>query len=156
MEDTIMNRRLFLKRTLASALAAIFAPALLRPSRVLAAWPQEAFLKQDATLAWRALAGNTEAQMSPRVMLDTPANVGSGALVRVGVATDLDDVQGITLISEPNPFPLVANFRLSPRVRGPIVMRIRMGGSGNVVAIVSAGGRYFRAQNTVQVAAGGC
>jgi sulfur-oxidizing protein SoxY len=151
-----MNRRHFLKHTFTAALAAGLVPALLRPSRVLAAWPRQAFMTQDATLAWHALAGNTEAQLSSRVMLDTPASVGSGTLVRVGIATDLDDVRGITLISEPNPFPLVANFRLSPRVRGPIVTRIRMGGSGNVVAIVSAGGRYFRAQNTVQVAAGGC
>jgi sulfur-oxidizing protein SoxY len=151
-----MNRRHFLKHTLTAALAAGLVPSLLRPSRVLGAWPREAFMTQDAALAWRTLAGNTEAELSPRVMLDTPARVGSGALVRVGVATDLDDVQGITLISEPNPFPLVASFRLSPRVHGPIVTRIRMGGSGNVVAIVSAGGRYFRAQNAVQVAAGGC
>jgi sulfur-oxidizing protein SoxY len=151
-----MNRRHFLKDTFVAALAAGLAPAMLMPPRVLAAWPRQAFLAQNAETALRTLLGGTGIQVSTAVILDAPPRADNGALVPITIATDLEGAESITLVSEPNPFPLVANFRLTPRVHGPFVTRIRMGGSGDVVAIVGSGGRYYSAQRTVQVVAGGC
>lgn len=151
-----MNRRLFLRNTFLAALAAGLAPGLLIPVRALGAWPQQAFLSEDAETAVRAVVGNAQILPSPAITLEAPDNAENGALVRISIDTDFQDAETLTLISEPNPFPLVANFRLTPRLRGPIVTRIRMGGSGDVVAIVAQGGRYYSARRPVRVALGGC
>jgi sulfur-oxidizing protein SoxY len=151
-----MNRRLFLRNTFLAALAAGLAPGLLIPVRALGAWPQQAFLSEDAETAVRAVLGDAQIQPSAAIMLEAPQNAENGALVRISIETDLEDAETLTLISEPNPFPLIARFHLTPRLRGPIVTRIRMGGSGDVVAIVGQGGRYYSARRPVRVAVGGC
>jgi sulfur-oxidizing protein SoxY len=155
MEDEAMKRRFFLKGTLGGA-AALATPWLLIPVRVLGAWPQQAFLGGDVDAALRALIGNVEIMPDERITLSAPDLAENGAVVRVGVAIDVPGADSVILVSEPNPFPLIANFHLTPKLRGTITTRIRMGGSGDLVAIVQAGGRYYGARQHVRVAAGGC
>jgi sulfur-oxidizing protein SoxY len=150
-----MKRRWLLKGTLGVA-AALTAPWLLTPMRVWGAWPQQAFLAGDVNAALGALIGHVEVMPDERIALSAPDFAENGAVVRVGVATDVPGADSVILVSEPNPFPLIANFHLTPRLRGTITTRIRMGGSGDLVAIVRAGGRYYGARQHVRVAAGGC
>jgi sulfur-oxidizing protein SoxY len=155
MEEEPMKRRGFLKGTL-GATAALTAPWLLTPVSVWGAWPQQAFLSGDVNAALRALVGDVEIVPDGRVTLDAPDLAENGAVVRVGIGISLPGAESVILVSEPNPFPLIAHFHLTPRSRGTINTRIRMGGSGDVFAIVRAGGRYYGARRHVQVAAGGC
>jgi sulfur-oxidizing protein SoxY len=150
-----MKRRWFLKGTLGAA-AALTVPWLMTPLRVWGTWPQQAFLSGDVNAALSALIGPVEIKPDQRVVLSAPDFAENGAVVRVGVATDIPGADSVILVSEPNPFPLIANFHLTPRSRGTINTRIRMGGDGDVVAIVRAGGRYYGARQHVRVAAGGC
>ncbi|MCA1790180.1 MAG: thiosulfate oxidation carrier protein SoxY [Thioalkalivibrio sp.] len=150
-----MKRRWFLKGTLATTVA-LAAPWLLIPMRVLGAWPQQAFLAEDVDVALVALIGNVEILPDERTVLSTPDFAENGAMVPVGVATDVPGADSVILVSEPNPFPLIANFHLKPRLRGTITTRIRMGGSGDLVAIIRAGGRYYGTRQHVRVATGGC
>lgn len=150
-----MKRRHFLKGSLGVA-AALTAPGLLAPVAVWSAWPQQAFLSGEVNAALGALIGPVEIIPDPRVTLDVPDFAENGAVVRVVLGTRLQGADSFILVSEPNPFPLIAHFHLTPRSRGPITTRIRMGGSGDVIAIVRAGGRYYGARRHVRVAAGGC
>jgi sulfur-oxidizing protein SoxY len=155
MEDELMKRRHFLTGTLGFAWA-LTATWLLAPVRVWGAWTQQAFLSRDVNAALDALIGRVEIVPDQRVTLDVPDLAENGAMVPVVLGTSLQGADSLILVSEPNPFPLIAHFYLTPRLRSTITTRIRMGGSGDVVAIVRAGGRYYGARRHVRVAAGGC
>ena len=83
-------------------------PWLLTPSTVRGDWPRQAFLSQDAGTALRALIGNAQILWNDAVALDVPEFSENGAVVRVGVSTGLSGADSIILISEPNPFPMIA------------------------------------------------
>ena len=55
-----------------------------------------------------------------------------------------------------NPNPLCASFNLDPSLEPEISVRIRMGKTSNVVAIVKAGGKTYQASQEVKVTIGGC
>ena len=150
-----MKRRHFLTGTLGFAWA-LTVPWLLAPARVWGGWTQQAFLSRDVNAALDALIGRVDIVPDQRVTLDVPDLAENGVMVPVVLCTSLQGADSLILLSEPNPFPLIAHFKLTPRLRGTITTRIRMGGSGDVVVIVRAGGHYYGARRHVRVAAGGC
>ncbi len=151
-----MQRRLFLRGSLAAGAAGVAASAgLLTPSAVLAAWPKAAFESKKAEDAIKAIGGGAPTE-SADIKIKAPDIAENGAVVPVTISTDMADVESISLVAEANPLPLVSSTMLGEGALPYIASRIKMGKTGNVVAVVKAGGKLYSAKKQVKVTIGGC
>ena len=84
-----------------------------------------------------------------RVAVDLPLLAENGHSVPLTVTvdspmTDVDHVRNVYLLSEKNPRPLIARFRLAARAgRAQIITRIRLAGSQRVVAVAEMSDQSF-------------
>ena len=154
---TNMKRRLFLKGTVAagSAGAAVVA-GLVTPQAVLAEWNEAAFKAKSIEESMQALMGAAAAEDSADIAIKAPDIAENGAVVPVSVTTTIDGVDTIAIMASENPVPLVASFALGAGAMSPVGTRIKMGKTGNVVALVKAGDKVYKAQKEVKVTIGGC
>ena len=151
-----MNRRTLLKRTLAVSAVSVAASAgLLAPGQVLAAYPKAAFEAKDSASALSAVAGSGSYEHSDDIKIKAPDIAENGSVVPVTVSSGLSDIESITLFSESNGSPLVASFNLNGS-QAYISTRIKMGKTGNVLAVVKSGGKLFANKKEVKVTIGGC
>ena len=152
-----IRRRTFLKGTLAgSAIGAAVGAGLLTPRAVLAAWPKNAFEAKNVGDALSALHGSSNAADSGDIKIKAPDIAENGAVVPITIDTSLGNVESISVIAEKNPVPLVASYDMGPSAEGYVSMRIKMGKTSDVVAVVKSGGKLFRAAKEVKVTIGGC
>jgi sulfur-oxidizing protein SoxY len=149
-----MQRRKFVQGALAGS--ALVSAASLLPQSVLAEWPKAAFEAKDVNSALDALVGSSDATDSGDIAIKAPEIAENGAVVPVQVTTSLPDIESISIIADQNPVPLVASFKLSKNSVGYVSTRIKMGKTGNVVAVVKAGGKLYQAKQEVKVTIGGC
>lgn len=146
-------------RAFAGAVAArLLAPiSLLAPSFAFAAWPKAAFDATSSTDVLEQLYKGRTPQLSDAVQLTAPDIAENGSVVPVTVSTSLKGVKTITLIAEENPRALVAQHTLSSRVSVPLSVRMRLGKTQNVVALVETDdGKLHKAAKQVKVTLGGC
>lgn len=154
---TDIQRRILLKGTLATSVLGVAAGAgLLTPGSVLAAWPKEAFAAKEIPTALNALLGADSAEESGKIKIKAPDIAENGAVVPVTVSSDLSNIESISIMAVNNPVPLIASFNLTADSVGFVSTRIKMGKSGDVVAVVKAGGKLYRAAKEVKVTIGGC
>ena len=125
------------------------------PRWLFAARPDAAFDAKDADAA---IGGAFEGPVteSDQITLKIPDIAENGAVVPVTVSTDLADVEAIAVVVENNPTPLAAMFELSALSVPEISVRIKMGESSPVRALVKAGGKLYSASKEVKVTIGGC
>ncbi len=151
-----MNRRTLLKRSLAVSAVGIAASAgLLAPGQVLAAYPKTAFQAKDSAAALNDALGSSDASESGDIKIKAPDIAENGAVVPVTVSTDLSGVESITLLADANATPLLASFDLS-NAEAYVSTRIKMGKTGNVIAVVKSAGKLYSAKKEVKVTIGGC
>lgn len=151
-----MNRRTLLKRSLAvSAIGVAASAGLLAPGRLLAAYPQQAFAAKDNAAALKDMLGSSDASDSADIKIKAPDIAENGAVVPVTVSTDMTGVESITLLADSNATPLLGSFELS-NAEAFVSTRIKMGKTGNVVAVVKSGGKLYSAKKEVKVTIGGC
>ena len=157
MEKITDSRRIFLQGSLAAgSLGVAVAAGLLTPTRVLAAWNSDAFTAKNLDAAMKALTGMEGASDSGDIKIKAPDIAENGAVVPVTVSTSIENVQSISIVAINNPSPLVASFEPGSRAEGFVATRIKMGKSGDVIAVVQANGKLFRAAKEVKVTIGGC
>lgn len=151
------QRRQILKGAGAAAFVAVAAGAgLLKPGAVYAAgWNKAAFDAKDAATAL-AGAGATGAANSDKVVVDAPNIAENGSRVPVKITSNLPNTTRILLLAEANTTPLLADFNLSNGAAGFISTSIKLGKTGNVRAVVMAGGKAYTAAKEVKVTIGGC
>jgi len=153
---TDLKRRILLKGTLASgALGVAVGAGLLTPGQVLAAWPKDAFQAKDIPGALGALMGADSAEESGEINIKAPDIAENGAVVPVTVSTTLA-AESIAIMAANNPVPLIASFNMTDLSEGFVSCRIKMGKSGDVIAVVKSGGKLYRAGKEVKVTIGGC
>jgi sulfur-oxidizing protein SoxY len=151
-----MKRRLFLKGTLASSAVAVAAGAgLLAPAQVIGAWNKGAFESKSIPDALQALLGSSAHESSDKVEITAPDIAENGAVVPVTIKTSLP-AETISLLTEKNASPLTASFVLAAAADKDVSVRIKMGQTSNLVAVVKAGGKYYSATKEVKVTVGGC
>ena len=151
-----MNRRTLLKRTLAVGAVTVAASAgILTPGRVLAAYPKAAFEAKDASGVLTNLYGSDDYSNSDTVKIKAPDIAENGSVVPVAVTANVDGVESITLLSEANNSPLVGSFKLHGS-EAYVSTRIKMGKTGNVIAVVKANGQMMASSKEVKVTIGGC
>jgi len=154
---TVMNRRTFLKGTVAGSVLAVAASAgLLTPTRVLAAaWPAAAFDAKSVDDALKSLYGTSAAADSKAITIKAPIQAENGAVVPIAVSTSLANVEAIAIMVAGNNQPLVANVNLNGAV-GYFSARMKMGKTSDVKVIVKSGGKLHMATQQIKVTVGGC
>jgi len=151
-----MNRRTLLKRTLAVGAVGVAASAgLLTPVQVLAAYPKAAFEAKDTAGALTNAVGSGSFENSDDIKIKAPDIAENGSVVPVTVETGMGNVESITLLADANNSPLVASFMMHSS-EPYISTRIKMGKTGNVVAVVKSGGKLYANKKEVKVTIGGC
>jgi sulfur-oxidizing protein SoxY len=131
------------------------AAVLAVPRWLFAARPDAAFDAADADTAVSDLFDGPVTE-SDQITLKIPDIAENGAVVPVTVSTSLTDVEAISVVVDNNPTPLAALFELSPQSVPEVSVRIKMGESSAVRAVVKAGGKLYSTSKEVKVTIGGC
>ncbi len=156
-KDVCSSRRLFLKSTLSStAITLAVSSGLLFPMQAFASWNEVAFTAKNLQTAIKSVLGSDLSQASNKISIKTPDVVENGAIVPVTVSSTLKEVSTITLFSEQNNAPLVAQFELDKDCNAYISTRIKMSQTSNVIAIITASGKNYSTRKKVKVTIGGC
>lgn len=151
------KRRVLLQGAMAAgSLGMVLGAGLLVPRRVLAAWPEAAYKEKELPGALKVLLGSDAAEESGDIKIKAPDIAENGAVVPITVSTGMSDIESITVLAPNNPVPLIANFNLGEGATGFVSTRIKMGKSGDVVAVVKSGGKLYSSKKSVKVTIGGC
>jgi sulfur-oxidizing protein SoxY len=152
------SRRNFLKASLAMGTVAVAAGAgLLVPGRVLAAgWPEKAFSASSVQDSLKALEGTATTTASVDIKVDAPDIAENGAVVSVGVETNLANAETISVLIPNNATPLAASYILGKDTDGFVSLRVKMRKTSDVVAVVKSNGKLYSAKKAVKVTLGGC
>ena len=151
------TRRVLLKGSMAvGALGVAVGAGLLTPRAVLAAWPEAAFNAKTVPEALKALTGSDAPAASTDINIKAPDIAENGAVVPITVTTSIQDVESISVIAANNPVPLVASYNLGEGAEGFVSTRIKMGKSGDVIAVVKSGSKLYSTNKGVKVTIGGC
>lgn len=150
-------RRSFLKFSMtAGAWSALVAAGLLKTGHAIAAaWNKSGFEAKAVAEAMKSL-GASGATESRDIVITAPDIAENGAVVPIEVTSRIPNTQSISIIAEKNPFPLAATLDFAHGADPYAYVRIKMGQTSNVRAVVQAGGKFFTAAKEVKITIGGC
>ena len=134
------------------ALAAI---GLMPATASAQAFDQAAFQAKSIADAMKALGAGAPAE-SKDITIVSPDIAENGAVVPVGIRSNLPRTEFMALLVDKNPNALAGAYRLLEGAEPDVSMRIKMGQSSDVVAIVRADGKYYMARKEIKVTLGGC
>lgn len=155
--NTDMKRRVFLQGSLAAGTVGVAVGAgLLAPQAVVAAWPEKAFKAENVADATKAALGAAEATESADITIKAPDIAENGAVVPITIKTSIPNVESISLMASSNGQPLAGMFVLGDGAVADVSTRIKMGKTGDVIALVKADGKLYSNQKNVKVTIGGC
>ena len=152
------GRRAALKQGGGATLLALFAAAGWLRSEVARAqaWNKAAFDSHNMAETMQALGGGEPAQSKDIVFFQTPDIAENGAVVPVGISSNIPKTDSIAILIEKNPNMLAATFDIPAGTDPTISTRVKMGQSSNIYALVKADGKYYVAAKEVKVTLGGC
>lgn len=105
--------------------------------------------------AFQAMGGLAPAE-SALINLDVPETAENGATVPVIVESKLPNTEQISILVDKNPTSLAENWTMPVGTEGYISTRIKMAQTSTIIALVKAGGKYYKVAKEVKVTAGGC
>jgi sulfur-oxidizing protein SoxY len=146
-------RRYFLAASGAGVLAAT---GLMRAAGAHAAtWNKQGFEAKAYNDALKGI-GATNMTESTSIVITAPDIAENGAVVPVAITSKIPNTQSISIIAEKNPFPLAATFDFTNALEPYASVRLKMGQTSHVRAVVKAGDRFYTASKEVKVTVGGC
>jgi sulfur-oxidizing protein SoxY len=151
MKDT---RRRFL--AVASGAGALALAGFLKPGRADAATWNKAGFESKALADTLKNLGAANAAESRDIAITAPDIAENGAVVPIAVTSKIPNTQSISIVAEKNPFPLAATFDVSNGAEPYASVRIKLGQTSHVRAVVKADGRFYTASKEVKVTVGGC
>ena len=119
-------------------------------------WNKAAFDTHNLAETMKALGGADPAPSKDIIFFQTPDIAENGAVVPVGITSNIPKTESIAILIEKNPNMLAASFEIPAGTAPTISTRVKMGQSSNVVALVKADGKYYVASKEVKVTLGGC
>ncbi|RIK95937.1 MAG: thiosulfate oxidation carrier protein SoxY [Burkholderiales bacterium] len=135
---------------------ALLSLGLLRPGSAAAqAFDEKLFHVSGVSDTLKAL-GAAGAAESKDVVIVSPDIAENGAVVPVGVKSNLPKTESIALLVDKNPNALAGAYDILEGSQPEVSMRIKMGQSSDVVALVKADGKYYMAKKEIKVTLGGC
>ncbi|MEZ5648990.1 MAG: thiosulfate oxidation carrier protein SoxY [Burkholderiaceae bacterium] len=135
--------------------AALVAAGMLKPGTAEASEFEAAFKSKGVKGGLEAF-GAAGAEKSDKVQLIAPDIAENGAVVPMGIASDLPNTEMMALLIEKNPNSLAGAYEVLPGMLPEVTMRVKMGQSSDVVALVKADGKFYMASKEVKVTLGGC
>jgi sulfur-oxidizing protein SoxY len=123
--------------------------------QAFAAWNQAGFQSKGVSDVLKSL-GATNLTESRDIVITAPDIAENGAVVPIAVTSRIPNTESISIIAEKNPFPLAATMNVSGGAEPYTSVRLKMGQTSDVRAVVKAGGRYYTAVKEVKVTVGGC
>jgi sulfur-oxidizing protein SoxY len=121
-----------------------------------AGWNKAAFETSSMDATMKALGGSAPAQSKDITFVQTPDIAENGAVVPVGVTSNIPKTESIAILVEKNPNMLAAVFDVPAGTDPSVSTRIKMGQSSNVYALVKADGKFYVASKEIKVTLGGC
>ena len=121
-----------------------------------AEWNKAAFETNSMDATLKALGGGTPAQSKDIAFFQTPDIAENGAVVPIGITSNIPKTESIAILVEKNPNMLAAVFDVPAGTDPSLSTRIKMGQSSNVYALVKADGKYYVASKEIKVTLGGC
>ena len=135
----------------------LVAAGWLKPGDAAAdAWNKSAFETKSLDDTMKALGGGTPAASKDIAFFSTPDIAENGAVVPIGITSNVPKTESIAILVEKNPNMLAAVFDIPAGTEPSISTRVKMGQSSNIYALVKADGKYFVAAKDVKVTIGGC
>ena len=114
-----------------------------------------AFQAKTVADALKALGAGAPAE-SNEIEIESPDIAENGAVVPVGIKSGLPKTEFMALLIDKNPFALTGAYDILPGAEAEVNMRVKMGQSSDVYAIVRADGKYYMAKKEIKVTLGGC
>lgn len=151
MQSTPINRRQALQ---ASTVAVLLSADLITPAQAQTV-NKTTF---DAKTLKDAMAGlgGTPTDGAAQIVISASDIAENGAVVPVGVTSNIPGTTDIYILVEKNPFPLSASFSIPAGTEPNVQTRVKMGQSSNIHAVVKANGKLYAAVKETKVTLGGC
>ena len=147
----------------ATLLALLGAAGWLRPELASAqsqaqglAWNKAAFETHSMAETMQALGGGEPVQSKDIAFFQTPDIAENGAVVPIGITSNIPKTESIAILIEKNPNMLAAVFDIPAGTEPSVTTRVKMGQTSNIYALVKADGKYYVAAKDVKVTLGGC
>ncbi len=152
------SRREFIKQIFSIAASSLtITSGLIKSSLAYAQWPKENYSPRTYQQTLRFLFKDAEFIPSKKIKLGRLPHVAeNGAVVPISVTCSHENVNKIYILVENNPFPLSAEFFLSPAVKPRVAARLKMAKSSKVIVIVEAEDKLYHISKWVKVIEGGC
>ena len=116
----------------------------------------KAFEAEEIEDVYRELFGNLPIVESADIMLKIPEIAENGAVVPVSISTEIPGVETIYVLIDENPNPLSASFQIGPMSPPELSVRVKMGRSSMVRAMVKTADTVYTTGQEVKVTIGGC
>jgi sulfur-oxidizing protein SoxY len=116
----------------------------------------KAFEAEDIDVVYRELFGDMPIVDSQDIKLKIPDIAENGAVVPVSISTSIPGVEAIYVVIDKNPNPLSASFQLSSSSPADISVRVKMGKSSMVRALIKTSDTVYMRGQEVKVTIGGC
>lgn len=136
-------------------LSALMAVGMISPQQAQAAVGRGAFDAKTLDEAYKAI-GVTAPTASDQVLINASDIAENGAVVPIGIKSNLPNTEMVALLIERNPNPLSASYTMTDMSIPDITMRVKMGQTSNVVALVKADGKFYTANKEIKITLGGC
>jgi sulfur-oxidizing protein SoxY len=151
-----MNRREVLKVGGGAAVySALASMGFFAANPAMAAWNKAAFETKSIADTLKVL-GVSGTANSADVVITSPDIAENGAVVPVGVASKIAKTEMIAVMVEKNPSMMAGMYEFGPNADADISMRVKMGQSSDVYALVKADGKFYMTKKEVKVTLGGC
>jgi sulfur-oxidizing protein SoxY len=152
------ERRDALRRGGALSLLTLVAAAGWLPRDASAAdtWNKGAFETHSLDETMKALGGSSPVPSKDIVFFSTPDLAENGAVVPIGITSNVPKTEAIAILVEKNPNMLAAVFDVPAGTDASLSTRIKMGQTSNVFALVRADGKYYVNSKEIKVTLGGC
>jgi sulfur-oxidizing protein SoxY len=141
----------------ATLLGALAAAGWLKPGEARAqSWNKAAFESHGLPDAMKALGGSDPAPSKDIVFFQTPEIAENGAVVPIGITSNIPKTESIAILIEKNPNLVAAVFELPGGTEATVSTRVKMAQTSNIYALVKADNKYYVATKEVKVTLGGC
>ena len=151
-----LRRRILKFSGAAGALVLAAGTGLLRAGQAYAAaWNKNAFESKAVSEALKGI-GAANLIESKDITITAPEIAENGAVVPVAISSKIPNTQSISVIAEKNPFPLTSTYDVAKGADAYVSIRLKLGETSNVRAVVKADGKYYTAVKEVKVTIGGC
>ncbi len=134
--------------------AGLLSPQIVRAQTP--GWNKALFDTHSLPDTMKTLGGGEPVPSKDIVFFQTPDIAENGAVVPVGISSNIPKTESIAILVEKNPNMVAAVFDIPSGTEPSISTRVKMGQSSNIVALVKADGKYYVASKEVKVTLGGC